>query len=223
MNCSPCRIEYGSFLLYSSKGTDEVSQNSKSLCMGVKKDKSTRDGRNIINAITADMPRLLSGTCLKDFFDPEAILIPTPRSSVLQPDSLWPAHRICEGMVASGLGARIWPVISRHTAVRKSAFSAANERPTPEDHLASTRLVKPLEPDPEQIIVIDDVVTRGSIFVGITPHLRQAFPLSRIKYFALFRTYSRGEIPSLVTPTLDYITFNSVYGYKHPSRRPFDE
>jgi hypothetical protein len=45
---------------------------------------------------------------------------------------------------------------------------------------------------------VDDVITRGSSFVGLYPRLKVAFPEAVIRCFALVRTQSAGEVERIL-------------------------
>jgi orotate phosphoribosyltransferase-like protein len=59
---------------------------------------------------------------------------------------------------------------------------------------------------PESITVVDDVITRGSSFVGAYPRLRSAFPGIPIHCFALVRTISGRDIDGILDPVAGLIT-----------------
>lgn len=44
--------------------------------------------------------------------------------------------------------------------------------------------------DPESILLVDDLVTRGSTFLGAAYRIAESYPNARIKAFAAMRTVS---------------------------------
>ncbi|NCA72642.1 MAG: hypothetical protein EOM91_21820 [Sphingobacteriia bacterium] len=62
-------------------------------------------------------------------------------------------------------------------------------------------------------MLVDDIVTRGSSFVGVLPHLAAAFPDTPIHCFALLRTISRDEIATILDPVAGRITYRQ--GHLH--------
>ena len=124
---------------------------------------------------------------LREFLSPDMILVPAPGSSLLRPNSLWPTQLLCEKLCEEGLGARVFPCLTRATAVPKSAFCAPGERPSPMAHLNSIA-VSARGALPEQLCIVDDVVTRGATLLGCASRLTAAFPNAQIRAFALART-----------------------------------
>lgn len=46
------------------------------------------------------------------------------------------------------------------------------------------------EPPPNEILLVDDIVTRGATLLGAANRLAEAFPAARIRAFAAMRTIS---------------------------------
>lgn len=130
-------------------------------------------------------------------------LVPLPRSAPLSsPDALWPSKRICEALVAAGLGAEVAPFLKRIKAVQKAATASKGMRPSHEQHYESTAIdeeVPSLIKKP--FTIVDDIVTRGSSFIGTFARLAAAFPGRQIYCFAMMRTESDGEVESFKGPT----------------------
>jgi hypothetical protein len=63
---------------------------------------------------------------------------------------------------------------------------------------------------------VDDVVTRGSSFVGLVPRLQEAFPGIEIRCFALVRTISTGEIDRILDPVEGVISYDGSEFRRHP-------
>jgi hypothetical protein len=115
--------------------------------------------------------------------------------------------KICEAMVAEGLGERVEAYLERVKPVRKSATAAPGERPGAEDHFESVSAGRQgLLDRPTAITLVDDVVTRGATFVGLLPHLSAAFPEAVIRCFALVRTVSGGDIERVRDPVEGMVT-----------------
>ena len=143
--------------------------------------------------------------------------MPIPRSAPLVPNALWPALRICQTIRAKGLAASVLPCVERTQPVRKAATAAPGQRPDPPDHYDSTRVVvPPLLPTPRAITLVDDVITRGSSFVGITKHVEDVFPGVPIRYFALIRTISAGDVASILDPVQGTVSFTGGQLNRHP-------
>ena len=132
------------------------------------------------------------------FFRTNSVLVPLPRSSLLQPDSLWVPERIATALVRRRFGARVSPCLVRARAVRKSATSQAGERPRPTEHFDSFAVQGNLG-SMEDIVIVDDIVTRGHTMIGAANRLLEAFPSARIQAFAAMRTVS------------DWTVFSHIY------------
>ena len=124
-----------------------------------------------------------------DFFQPNTILVPVPKSSLMQPNSLWVPERIATAFVSVGIGKQVVSCLIRSEAVPKAALSSPSERPTAKRHY-DTITVQDILCKPEEILLVDDVVTRGAIFMGCANRLTDAFPDCRIRAFAAMRTIS---------------------------------
>lgn len=79
--------------------------------------------------------------------------------------------------------------LKRVRALLKAAISAAANRPKAAEHYDSMEVQKILS-EPEDIILIDDIVTRGATLIGAANKLADAFPKAHITAFAAIRTIS---------------------------------
>lgn len=214
----PSQLNFASFLSYASKGQTVRSQQSKHFTLLVKNDGFAFDERgNPVNAIDHSVRRLAD--CLADCpflrhcFPPGTSLIPAPRRSPLVKGALWPARRICQAMVGCGLGSAILPSLVRVMPSAKSA--TAQHRPSPSEHYRTTEVHHPpLLALPARITVVDDVLTRGSTFVGMYARLRETYPAAEIHCFALIRTHSPGEILTMLDPREGTISFEPPNSFR---------
>ena len=72
--------------------------------------------------------------------------------------------------------------------------------------------------EPEEILLVDDIITRGSTLLGAANKLADAFPNTRIRAFAFMRTITNpSEFESIVKPCTGNITLRED-GW--PLRRP---
>jgi hypothetical protein len=127
----------------------------------------------------------------KDFFQPETILVPTPRSSLMQSGTLWVPFRLANALVKQGLGAKVIPCLERIIAIPKAAYSRPKDRPTAQMNYDSLKVLQGLISVPTRMLLIDDIVTSGSTVVGAANRLHEAFPDAQISTFAAMRTISR--------------------------------
>jgi predicted amidophosphoribosyltransferase len=144
-----------------------------------------------------------------DFLGPEVTLVPVPKSAPLPSARggpvLWVPSRICEALVAEGLGGAVVTCVERVTAVPKSAFAARGERPSIDRHIESMRAR--LELPTNRITLIDDVVTKGATLFAAARVIANAFPEIEVRAFALIRTCGLvPEIAQLIEPTVGAIT-----------------
>jgi len=123
------------------------------------------------------------------FFQPDVILVPTPKSSLMRPNTLWVPERIAAALVEAGLGKEVVPCLVRSKSVSKAALSRPQERPTPAEHYESMGVQKRLS-KPGEVMLVDDVVTRGATLLGAANRLADVFPQTRIRAFAAMRTIS---------------------------------
>jgi hypothetical protein len=154
---------------------------------------------------------------LNDYLNPSVTLVPVPRSSpLIAPGALWPSLRVCQAILAQGLAANVVPWLERTYAVQKSSTARAGQRPGPEEHYDSVRVARKKRRAPGTITLVDDVVTRGSRFVGLVPRLQEAFPGTEIRCFALVRTISAGEIDRILDPVEGTISYDGSGFRRHP-------
>ena len=155
---------------------------------------------------------------LPGFFGPEVGLVPAPRSAPLTKGALWPGLRICQELARAGLGGPVVELLERREPVQKAAFAGVlgGERPTVADHLATLACSRPLLV-PARLLVVDDVVTSGSMLLAAASHLRAAFPNAGVRAFALLRTMSAGEVEQVLLPCTGLITHE---GWDHVRREP---
>lgn len=69
------------------------------------------------------------------------------------------------------------------------------------------------EPKPNEIVLVDDIVTRGATLLGAANRLAEAFPLARIRGFAAMRTISdSSEFERLYHPVQGIIRYREATG-----------
>lgn len=129
------------------------------------------------------------------FFGRDVVLIPVP-SSGCSPGPIWVGGQLAQCLRELALARAVWPGLRRRHPVRKSATAAPGQRPSVGEHYASLRVVRPWvggrSAAPARIVLVDDVVTRGRTLLAATVRVREAFPASQIRAFALMYTLQRG-------------------------------
>ena len=105
----------------------------------------------------------------------------------MQPGTLWVPNRLATALVGCGLGKEVAQILKRVKAVPKSAWSTPEERPPPIEHYNSIEVQKLLT-EPSDILLIDDIITRGATLLGAASRLAEVFPHTNIRAFAVMRT-----------------------------------
>lgn len=204
-------LPYASFLSYSPRGTSPVSLQSQRVCYSVKQDGPYTSGRPIIEAVVGTLANA-HREVFADFLGPEVVLVPVPKSAPLPSRGggpvLWVPRRICEALVAVGLGAAVVPCVERVTAVPKSASAAPGGRPGIATHIESMRVLPELHGD--SITLVDDVVTKGATLFAAASLVAGTFPHADVRAFSLIRTRGlQADIERVIDPTVGTITRNA--------------
>lgn len=197
----PSEVPYGSLLIYSPRGSSEISLKSREVCYGIKNDRPP-----LIQQAVAVLVRNLAGE-LAEFFGADRILVPVPRSAPMREGALWPGLRICEEIHRAGIAHSVWPGLTRTEPVTKSATAGWGERPGPERHAETLDCVGDVLP--HQFTLVDDVLTRGATIVAAAAVLRAAFPNATIRAFAMVRTMGLvPEVDAVVQPQVGVVRYS---------------
>lgn len=213
----PSNIPFVSFLQYAPQGLSNMSLISKAVVHNIKTDGFYSNKQIIPYAIERLEQNLTKLEEHRDWFSPNTFLIPVPRSAPIVVGGVWPSLRICEELKSRKLGGHILACLRRTVAIRKSATAKGN-RPDPIEHYNSVEVddAPSLLFQPNRILLVDDVVTRGSTFLGMVPLLQESFPDSTILCFGLVRTMSKTEIDSMAAPVSGHITFEGGMPHREP-------
>lgn len=186
-------IEFASLLTYSPWGTSELAFRSKTAKTNLKTDAHVGPKQIPMSEYIAQgTKKKLEQLPFTDFFKPNTILIPTPASSKTKKDSLWVPERLAIALVKNGLGKDVKSCLERTTPVRSSHRSSSANRLKAHEHY-DTMSVQTILFDPDEILLIDDIITRGATFLGAANKLADAFPKANICAFAAMRTISNPE------------------------------
>lgn len=213
----PSDLEFGAYLIYPTGPRDQLSQRAvyaRNLVLQVKQDRTVPIVENdeIVQANAVELAvTLLSQSRdtvpFADRLSEDAVLVPLPKSAPLkEPTSVWPAHRICEEMIRRGLGGDIAPCLSRRTAVRKSATAPLGERPTWEEHFESIEYEPTLGLSERPIVLVDDVVTKGSTMLGCAARLEANALGTNLFGFGIASSRSVTDMPRFGCPVAGTIT-----------------
>lgn len=204
----PTEYPYGTFSNYSPRGTGELSIRSRKIGGRIKAGK--------VAVIESAFKHLAKpeAKVLQPFLNPEVTLIPVPRSAPLAEGALWPSKVIADVLAENGYGGEVRPLIERVSAVRKSSTAPAAERPLIPEHMASMQVSADMLA-PDQITLVDDVLTKGSTTVACANLLQDRFPDATIRIFAMMRTQGFvDDIERIVDPSV-----GTIIG--HDSGKPY--
>lgn len=203
-------LRFGAFFVYYPYGESPASQRAKTLSTFLKQDRMLSFSHPPVPTsefLARSLSLNLAGSVLEAFLRSEAILVPVPRSAPARgEDWLWPPRNIAQALVRHGIAGRVETCLRRTEAVQKSAFVAAKDRPLAREHF-ETMAVEPVLEEPESILLVDDIVTRGSTLLGAASRLHNAFPQAKIRAFAAMRTLGE-EVRRNPDPTLGTIRLN---------------
>jgi len=200
------KLQFGSLLSYCPRGDSPEIQHSKDVMLALKHDRFVEDPPILMSQwVAKKIQQNRDILPFASFFQPNTILIPTPKSSLMQPDTLWVPERIATALVRTGLGKEVVPCLFRVKPVPKAALSPPKERPIPAEHYNSMGLQGSLS-KPQDILLIDDIVTRGATLLGAANRLADVFPQTRIRAFAVIRTISNpDEFSTIFKPCIGTI------------------
>jgi len=174
-------VRFGAFLIYSPRGSSEVSRQSRAVRDTIKHDWPP----GIAHAVQR-LSQEATAIPLGEVLGADATLVPAPKSSPLVAGALWPARRIADELVRRRLGKEVVPCVRRITPVKKSAYAVSGERPTAQTHFESMTTESTLA-RPTRIAVVDDVVTKGATLLAVASHVKRLFPKADVYVFAMLR------------------------------------
>lgn len=203
-------VEFGSLLSYTPNPSTAESQKAKDVMYAIKNDSSIEDPPiQTSDWIARTIQENMATLPFSALFRKNPVLVPVPRSTLAQADSLWVPHRIASALFKERIGKEVLACVTRAEPIRKAASSTASQRPRPSEQYRTMRVQGSVsEPQPEEIVMVDDIVTRGATFLGAANRLVEAFPKARIRAFAAMRTISNSsEFTTLYNPcagTIEY-------------------
>ena len=206
------RVAFASCFVYSPAGTGVVSERSRALRELLK----AGEARSLFLYANHVRREVAANAALAEFLRPNSVLVPVPGRAPCVPDERSLAERLATALIRNGLGQRVWLGLKRVHRVRKSATAPPGLRPTVEDHYQSFGIEPGVTP-PARIVLVDDVVTKGRTLLAAAICLREAFPFSEIRAFALMRTlgYCQG-IHKLVDPCVGEIRWRAGDAHRSP-------
>jgi hypothetical protein len=189
------RVAFASCYVYSPAGEGAVCARSRLLRTFLK----GGDARFMIKYAVRVRKQSEPSSLLAGFFLSDDVLVPVPGS---QPKigGTWAAAELAHALVREGVGSLVWLGLRRAYAVRKSATSTKGRRPTVARHYDSFRL-EPSALRLQNVVLIDDVITRGRTLLAAATRVREAIPGAQVRAFALLRTMGLADgVQSLLAP-----------------------
>lgn len=216
MNSRPrvTSLEFGSLLSYTPRGASPKIRQAKQVMLAIKADDFVGQppipmSRWLVEAVKQEMSKLP----FAHFFSPNAVLVPVPSSSLMQPGTLWVPARMARSLVAAGIGSRVLPCLTRVKPLRKAAMSDASSRPVPSEQYETMGVQGTVQSTPKEIVLVDDIVTRGATFLGAANRLAEAFPYAEMRSFAAMRTISDpNDFESYYKPEMGWIKYREETG-----------
>jgi predicted amidophosphoribosyltransferase len=176
------RLAFASCYVYSPAGEGAICERSRLLRALLKEG----DAHFMVKYAVRVQQQAAQCPQLAGFFRDTDVLVPVPRSST-KTCGTWVAADLARALVHEGLGTVAWQGLHRVCAVRKSSTAARGARPTVSCHFESFLMERP-SIDPESVVLIDDVITKGRTLLAAAARVREAFPHAQIRAFALLRT-----------------------------------
>jgi len=186
-------IEFGTMLTYSPWGDTEEEFRSKTWKANLKTD-AVREKEQITMSeyIARGIKKNLEKLPFADFFKVNPVLVPTPSSSLTKANTLWVPQRLAIALVNNGLGKKVSSCLQRTTPLGQSHKKLNADRPKPHEHYNSMSVQKELS-EPDEILLIDDIITKGSTLLGAANKLADAYPKANIRAFTAMKTISRSR------------------------------
>ena len=198
-------VEYASLFQYSPRGKSAISIKSREVTGTIKAGRYSDRFRQGTSKFINENYELFSS-----FLNPDATLVPAPRSSKIQEGSLWPALEIVNMLAAFNLGTPASCLIRRNAVKKSSLCYSADERPSIADQFDSM-YVEDYVPS-ANITLVDDVLTLGRTSIAGASRLAEKFPNATIRVFTLMRTMGFVEIDNIRAPINGTISYNSFSG-----------
>ncbi len=204
MNLS--QLEFGALLSYSPHGANQKAAHSKDVMKALKRDQYIGKPPILMSEwVAKTVQQKMSELPFAGFFKPNTVLVPAPKSVLMKPDTLWVPQRIATALVAAGIGKQVEACLKRTKPVTKAASSSPSQRPTALQHYESLSVQSSLS-KPDEIVLVDDIITRGATLLGCANRLAEAFPHSHIRAFVAMRTISNpNEFENVYNPCVGNI------------------
>ncbi|MDE1854313.1 MAG: phosphoribosyltransferase [Thaumarchaeota archaeon] len=154
-------LAYGALWSYSPWGTSPTERRSRDYRYYLKNEQTVKYGDKEMFMSEVVGQAILESKATLPFmglFGDNPVLVPVTRSSLFQPNSLWVGLKVATAMRKVGLGTSVSTSLVRTRAVGTKASA--------EEHYDSQRVEQKLLTDPENILLVDDIVTRGATMIA---------------------------------------------------------
>ena len=206
------RLQFATCYAYSPKGESEVSERSRQLCARVKNG-STKWLKSYVASIHQEVARRRQ---FCGIFNENTLLVPIPKSPSPMLTSVWVARRLALALHEVGLAGDVWTGLRRVRTVERSSSAWRWERPTVHQHYRSFAVIPSARP-PSDIVLVDDVITKGRTLVAAAMRVHETFPKADIRAFALVRTMGLVlDVERLFDPCEGVIRWNGRDAYRDP-------
>ena len=143
----------------------------------------------------------------KGVFGDDCTLVPVPPSSPAKTgDTLWPGLDIANELLEQGLARDVRKLLVRSRSVPRAHEQLAENRPKFDQLVDSLEWLGDLGEDLQRIILVDDVVTRGTTFLSARAVIHKTHPWLGIVGFAAIRTMSFEVVTEPLAPATGSIT-----------------
>jgi hypothetical protein len=206
------KIAYASCYVYSPAGAGAVCERSRLLRALLK----AGDTHFMLKYAVRVHQQAQESSQLAGFFRTTDVLVPVPGSKPNTCGSTWVAAALADALVRAGVGTMAWRGLHRICPVRKSATAAPGARPTVALHYESFLMERP-QITAQNVLLIDDVVTRGRTLLAAATRIQEAFPQAHVRAFALLRTM--GFLPGvqrLLDPCKGEIRWKAGDAHRNP-------
>jgi predicted amidophosphoribosyltransferase len=186
-------IEFGTLWTYSPWGNTEEEFRSKTMKANLKTDAiRAEDKISMSEYIARGIKKDLEKLPFANFFKVNPVLVPMPSSSLTKANTLWVPQNLATALVKNGLGMKVSSCLQRTKPLRKSHTSSPSNRPKAHEHYDSMSVQKELS-DPDEILLVDDIITRGATSIGAANRLADAYPEANIRVFVVMKTISKSN------------------------------
>jgi hypothetical protein len=206
------RVIFASCYVYSPGGLGAVSARSRQLRSLLK----AGDAHFMLKYAIRVRQQVADHAPLAGFLGPSHVLVPVPGSAPSAAGSVSVTEHLAMALIEAGLARGMWKGLHRIRSVRKSATAVPGSRPTVGTHYDSFA-VEPIRPPPTEVVLIDDVVTKGRTLLAAAARLKEAFPAMEIRAFALLRTMGLIEgVNQLLDPCVGEIRWRAGDAHRNP-------